>query len=282
MISIQNLTYGYEKKGPLILNGIDLEIKKGECVALIGQNGAGKTTLLKQLNGLLKPGSGKVTVNGMDTAVHKTSVLAKHIGYLFQNPDHQIFCNAIYDEIRFGLVNIHCDPTAIDEKIKRIAQLLGLSDKLSKNPFTLSRGERQRVALASVLVLETEVLVLDEPTTGQDYRECIEIMDIVKGLNEQGKTVIMVSHDIEVVAEYARRTIILHNGKVLEDGPTPEVLHKAESLSMAGLEPSQIIQLALRFGKSFKDVTTVEECHQRVVSLAASSSPSLERGMELV
>lgn len=266
MISINNLDYRYDKKAPLILNQINLEIEKGEFVAIIGQNGAGKTTLLKQLNGLLKPASGNVVINGLDTGKTKTSEMAKHIGYLFQNPDHQIFCNTVYDEIRFGLLNIKCDSSEIDDRIRKIAVLLGLQDKLTKNPFTLSRGERQRVALASVLVLETEILVLDEPTTGQDYRECIEIMDIVKALNDQGKTIIMVSHDIEVVGDYAKRAVILQNGRILEDGGTREVLYKEESLRLAGLEPPQIILLALRFGNLFKDICSIEEMFEAVKS----------------
>ena len=159
MISIRNLTYRYNKKAPLILDHINLEIGRGEFVALIGQNGAGKTTLLKQLNGLLRPSSGSVIINGLDTATTRTSELARHIGYLFQNPDHQIFCNTVYDEIRFGLINIKCQPELIDERIRKISGLLGLDRILARNPFTLSRGERQRVALASVLALETDILV---------------------------------------------------------------------------------------------------------------------------
>ncbi|MCX7773814.1 MAG: energy-coupling factor ABC transporter ATP-binding protein [Clostridia bacterium] len=259
MIAIKNLSYAYDKKAPLILNNINLNIQQGEFVAIIGQNGAGKTTLLKQLNGLLKPNTGSVLINELNTATTKTSILAKHIGYLFQNPDHQIFCNTVYDEIKFGLVNIKCEPEKIEGKIKAIASLLGLENKLSKNPFTLSRGERQRVALASVLVLETDILVLDEPTTGQDYKECIEIMDIVKGLNEKGKTIIMVSHDIEGVSDHTQRVIILRNGGVLEDGPTRQVLKHQENLMLAGLEPPQIIQLALRFGDLFDGAFSVEE-----------------------
>lgn len=270
MISIRNLTYRYNKKAPLILDHINLEIGRGEFVALIGQNGAGKTTLLKQLNGLLRPSSGSVIINGLDTATTRTSELARHIGYLFQNPDHQIFCNTVYDEIRFGLINIKCQPELIDERIRKISGLLGLDRILARNPFTLSRGERQRIALASVLALETDILVLDEPTTGQDYKECMEIMEIVKSLNEQGKTIIMVSHDMEVVGDYCKRTIILNNGRVLEDDETSIVLRKSQSLGMSGLEPPQIIQLALRLGSSFHKVNSPEEMAKTIISCTVS------------
>lgn len=268
MISIRNLSYRYNKKAPLVLDSISLEIGRGEFVALVGQNGAGKTTLLKQLNGLLKPSSGSVTINGLDTATVKTSELACHIGFLFQNPDHQIFCGTVYDEIRFGLVNTRRQQELIDGRIRRIAGLLGLEGMLDRNPFTLSKGERQRVALASVLALETEILVLDEPTTGQDYKECVEIMEIVKSLNQQGKTIIMVSHDMEVVVDYCERTIVLHNGRVLEDDDTGIVLRKTESLGMAGLEPPQIIQLAQRFGPLFQDVISPEDMARAIISCA--------------
>lgn len=268
MISIRNLTYRYDKKAPLVLDHINLEIGKGEFVALVGQNGSGKTTLLKQLNGLLKPSSGSVTINGLDTAAVRTSELARHIGFLFQNPDHQIFCNTVREEIRFGLVNIGCQPELVDERIRNIAGLLGLDRILARNPFTLSRGERQRVALASVLALETDILVLDEPTTGQDYKECMEIMEIVKSLNQQGKTIIMVSHDMEVVGDYCKRTIILHQGRVLEDDDTGIVLRKCESLCLSGLEPPQIIQLALRFGTLFQQVRSPQDMAEAIISCA--------------
>ncbi|NLW01985.1 MAG: ATP-binding cassette domain-containing protein [Clostridiaceae bacterium] len=270
MISIRNLSYRYNKKAPLVLDDISLEIGQGEFVALIGQNGAGKTTLLKQLNGLLKPSSGSVIIKGLDTAATKTSRLAPHIGFLFQNPDHQIFCGTVYDEIRFGLVNTGCQQELIDGRIRRISGLLGLNSILDQNPFALSKGERQRVALASVLALETDILVLDEPTTGQDYKECVEIMEIVKDLNQRGKTIIMVSHDMEVVADYCKRAVVLHNGRVLEDDDTGVVLRKSDSLRMAGLEPPQIIQLALRFGPIFKNVISPEDMAHAIVSRAVT------------
>lgn len=158
----------------------------------------------------------------------------------------------------------------MDARIRKIAGLLDLNDKLNREPFTLSRGERQRVALASVLAMETDILILDEPTTGQDYRECIGIMDIIRDLNRQGKTIIMVTHDIEIAADFCGRTVILHQGRVLEDDATGIVLRKPESLKMAGLEPPQIIQLALRFGSLFQKVSSPEEMAEAVISCAMS------------
>ncbi|OQB14308.1 MAG: Energy-coupling factor transporter ATP-binding protein EcfA2 [Firmicutes bacterium ADurb.Bin193] len=261
MIQVDGLSFSYSKKLPSILSEVSFNIQKGEFVALIGQNGAGKTTLLKQLNGLLKPTRGSVKICGMDTRTHRTSLLARHIGYLFQNPDHQIFCETVGSEIEFGLKNILQDEDIINERIKEISALLSLGDKLDKSPFSLSRGERQRVALASVVALKPDILVLDEPTTGQDYRECMEIMDIVKGLNDSGTTVIMVSHDMEVVAEYARRTIVLRGGTVAADGATPDIFRKTDILSSSNLRPPQIVELALKFEDGFHTVVTAEDMY---------------------
>jgi len=265
LIKIENLVYSYSKKSPIILNGINLEINKGELVALVGQNGAGKSTLLKQLNGLLKPTSGRVIVNSNDTQRVKTSRMAQSIGYLFQNPDHQIFSDNVYDEIAFALKNFGCDKQTIDSEVSRIAEKLSITHLLSKSAFSLSKGEKQRLALASILVLNTPVLVLDEPTTGQDYKECMEIMSIVRELNESGTTVIMVSHDMEVVSDFAKRTIILYDGKIIEDGATSEILKKRESLKMAGLTPPQIYELALRLGGEFKDITDIDSMFELIM-----------------
>ena len=267
MICVDNLCYQY-KNGIRVLKDISFSIDKGEFVALIGRNGSGKTTLLKHLNGLLKPTQGRVTVNGLDTSNTKTSLLAKHVGFLFQNPDHQIFCSTVYDEIAFGLKNTGVNSNDIDRLVTRSARRVGIEQCLELNPFSLSKGQRQRVALASVLAMETEILVLDEPTTGQEYKEGIGIMECRKDLNCSGKTVIMVTHDMELVARYARRVIILQDGTVLEDGQTKSVLGKTEKLALANLQPPQIYMLARKFHKNgmFKNVYTVEEMYEEIIS----------------
>lgn len=267
MIKIDNLSFQY-KNGKKVLTNLNITMKKGEFVALIGQNGAGKTTLMKHLNGLLRPSQGKITVCGLDAEKTKTSVLAKKIGFLFQNPDHQIFCSSVYDEIAFGLKNLGVSQSDIEGLVYKAAQKVGIEQYLKTDPFSLSRGQRQRVALASVLAMETEVLVLDEPTTGQDYSEGLEIMEIVKELNIQGKTVIMVTHDMELVAKYAKRVIVLQNGTVLEDGCAEEVLWKEESLALSNLQPPQVYLLAKKFHKQgfFKNVNTVEDMFSEIIS----------------
>jgi energy-coupling factor transport system ATP-binding protein len=267
MIYARNLCYQY-KNGKKVLRNINFSIKKGEFVALIGQNGAGKTTLLKHFNALLKPTGGGLSVNGTDVSTVKTSVLSKHIGFLFQNPDHQIFCSTVFDEIAFGLRNTGKNENEIERLVAAAALKVGIEKHLETNPFSMSKGQRQRIALASVLAMETEILVLDEPTTGQDYKEAVEIMEIIKELNSQGKTIIMVTHDMELVAAYARRVIILHNGTVLEDGEPGEVFAKTESMDLSNLQPPQIYVLAKKFHKQgmFKDVYALDEMLKEIIS----------------
>lgn len=266
MIKIENLSYQYSN-GNKVLKNINLNIKKGEFVAIIGKNGSGKTTLMKQLNGLLKPTDGKITVCGMDAAKTKTSVLAGKIGFLFQNPDHQIFCTTVFDEIAFGLKNIGIDTNEIEKLVNEAAARVGLQTYLDSDPFNLSKGQRQRVALASVLAMKTEILVLDEPTTGQDYSEGLEIMEIVQELNKQGITVIMVTHDMELVALYAKRVIVVQNGTIIEDGPTKEILSREESLAQSNLTPPQAYLLAKRFHKHgfFKEAFTAEDMYDEII-----------------
>lgn len=260
MIHIDRLSFIY-KNGGKALSDVSFNIARGEFVALIGQNGSGKTTLLKHLNGLLKPSSGNVSINGNHTRNIKTSSLSKHIGFLFQNPDHQIFCNTVYEEIAFGLKNIEMDRSRMDERIKEAAGMVRLEAFLDAAPFSLSKGQRQRVALASVIAMDTEILVLDEPTTGQDYKQSTEIMDIILKLNREGKTILTVTHDMELVARYAGRVIIMRNGSVVEDGPVERVLERRRSLASSGLEQPQICELAARFHihGMFKNVYTAEQ-----------------------
>lgn len=188
LINFKNVCFGYDKTETI--KNISFNIEKGEFAAIVGENGAGKSTLSKLVNGLLKPDSGKVIINGMDTLTTKSSILAKHIGFLFQNPDRQICKNTVREEILFGLNLAFDDKKLIEERLKKT--LKDFDFDAESNPFNLSRGERQRIALASLIAIEPEILLLDEPTTGLDYRECMCIMGIIRVLNEKGVTIIMV------------------------------------------------------------------------------------------
>lgn len=248
MIKVTNLSFQYPN-GIKVLNGIDFRIAKGEFVALIGQNGAGKTTLLKQFNALLKPTSGSVQVAGIDTRESSTSVLAGKVGFLFQNPDHQIFMPDVRREIGFGPRNLGLSKPEMQKRVAAAAAAVGLTPYLAANPLLLSKGQRQRVAFASVLAMQPEILVLDEPTTGQDYREGIEIMEMVRELNRNGHTIIFVTHDMELVAGYAKRVVVLSQGGVLLDDTTRNVFYQPEVLLRTHLFPPQIAQLVQRLAK---------------------------------
>ncbi len=257
MIRFENVTFGYDHERP-ILDDLSFHIPKGDFVALIGANGAGKSTISRLTNGLLHPVSGHVYLNGKDTLVTPSSVLARDCGFLFQNPDRQICENTVKDEIAFSMKAQGWPADIIEECTEAVLKTFDLDPEWF--PFSRSRGERQRIALASVLACEPELLILDEPTTGLDYLECIRIMDYVKLLNrKKGTTILMVSHDMELVQSYARNVLVLNNGHILGQGPTNEIMKNVEILRQARVLPAQIPELALRFGDEFSDVFTVEE-----------------------
>lgn len=270
MITLNNLSFKYPN-GFEVLEGISFKIQKGEFVALIGQNGAGKTTLLKQFNALLKPTSGSVVIAGIDTDTSTTGKLAHKVGFLFQNPDHQIFMPTVEREISFGPKNLGLSKTEIKQRVAEAAVAVGLTQYLQENPLFLSKGQRQRVAFASVLAMKPEILVLDEPTTGQDYQEGLEIMEMVKELNEQGHTIVFVTHDMELVARYAKRIIVLSQGQVLLDDSCQNVFYQPEALLRTNLFPPQIARLVQKFSQyslEFGKPLTVDELYDELVKLA--------------
>lgn len=274
MIRVNNLTFQYPN-GFTVLNRLNLEIKKGEFVALIGQNGAGKTTLLKHFNGLLKPTSGEVLINGIDTRKTNNGELARTVGYLFQNPDHQIFMPTVEKEIGFGPSNLGLSKEEVRRRVAEAAAQVGLTPYLGENPLMLSKGQRQRVAFASLLSMRPEVMVLDEPTTGQDYQESLEIMEMVKKLQRLGHTIVFVTHDMELVTRYAERVIVLSQGKILADDTCRNVFYKPELLKETNLFPPQIARLVQKFSdqqRLFKQPVTVEEMLEQILNLSESEA----------
>lgn len=268
IIKTEELSFGY-RSGQPVLNNISLEIKRGECVAIIGQNGAGKTTLAKHFNGLHKPSGGKVYVGEMDTSGMKVSALARTAGYVFQNPDHQIFHDTVAREVAFGLKNLGLPGGEIKDRVFEALEAVGLTDHHETYPFNLSKGQRQRVALASVLAMKTGVIVLDEPTTGQDYRESVQIMEMVDKLNENGHTIIFITHDMSLVARYSRRVVVLCGGEILVDGGVRSVFAMPQLLEKTYLNPPQITSLAQRLGRHWvpPDVLSVKEMHELLLKV---------------
>jgi len=268
-VEFADVSFSYAKCGPSISN-ITFAVRPGEFVALIGANGAGKSTASKMVNGLLRPSAGTVRVFGTDTAGVKISALARHVGYLFQNPDRQICQQTVGGEIRFGLQVLGFEPSEIDARTARACETFDLD--VAANPFALSRGERQRVALASVLAVAPEILVLDEPTTGLDARESRAVMEYIAGLNREGRTtVIMVSHDMDAVAAYASRALVLADGELVADAPVDHVLRDTEVMRRASLVPPQIHELSARLAPDYPDLsdfTCPREMANAVIELA--------------
>jgi energy-coupling factor transport system ATP-binding protein len=247
LIQFQNVHFAY--KGHPALRGVDLTIYEGELVALLGRNGSGKTTLARHIIGLLQPSQGKVIVGGRDVAVTPTHELTQQIGFCFQNPNHQIVSFKVRDEMTFGLKAHNVDPAEFEERIRRALELVDLKDVLDSEIFDLGKGQKQRLALASVLTLNPQILVIDEPTTGQDPQMTKEIFDIIKHLNDLGTTVLMITHRVDYAAAYAHRAIVMNRGEVAFDGPVLELIANADLMQANALELPDIAKLALQLRK---------------------------------
>jgi len=220
--------------------------------------------LVKHFNGLLLPTEGKVYVFGKDTTEASIIELSKNVGYVFQNPDFQICTRKVREELEFGLRNLNLPEEEIEKRVEEVTKALHLEDVLEENPFSLSKGERQKIVVASILAMKPKVLIVDEPTTGQDYRTSRDMMDFYKKLNEEGKTIIVITHDMELAAEYASRVIVLNYGRVLLDGPTPEVFTQIETLREAFLKPPQVTLLADKLNKYGipKEILTIDAMYE--------------------
>ena len=259
-VRIEGLCYRHED-GTEVFENLNLEIKHGEFLALLGHNGAGKTTLAGHLMGFCRPACGRVLLNGNDISRYSTSQLSKQVGYLFQNPDSQIFTDSVFEEVRFGLKNLGMPEEEIKRRVNSALEMMELSAYRNRHPHALSRGQRQRLAVASILALEPDLLVLDEPTTGQDRGHIRKFLDKIRELNRFGKTVVLITHDMELAAEYVERVVVMKQGKILLDGPTAEVFSSPD-LGAAGLIPPLPARLArdLRIqGLEIPSLLTVSE-----------------------
>ncbi|MCW2751823.1 MAG: transporter related, partial [Aeromicrobium sp.] len=247
VLTVSHLSHQYSG-GLKALDDVDLEIRRGEFVAVLGQNGSGKTTLVKHLNGLLRPTTGTIRVNGRDSTSLSVLELGNTVGYVFQNPDHQIFSDTIGEEVAFGLVKRGLAAAEIQERVTEALKAVGLSGREEDDPFSLTKGQRQRVAVASVLAVRPEVLILDEPTTGLSYHEQRSMMSLVEELNKAGSTVIIVTHAMWVVCEYAHRAIVMKDGHLVESGTVREVFRNEDTLTEMSLRAPPVVSLGNRLG----------------------------------
>ena len=255
LIEVEGLSHRYPN-GVLALEDVDLSVRRGEFLAVLGQNGSGKTTLVKHFNGLLRTTEGSVQVNGEETVKQGLRRLGQEVGYVFQNPDHQIFSDTVFDEVSFGPKVRELEEADVRERVEEALAAVGLEGRGEEDPFGMTKGERQRVAVASVLAVRPEVLILDEPTTGLDYAEQMSMMGLVRRLNEAGSTIIAVTHTMWVVAEYAHRAAVMKDGRMVLSGTAREVFAQEEKLRDVYLRAPHIVSLSNSLGFT---VLSVEE-----------------------
>ncbi|MCD6511568.1 MAG: ABC transporter ATP-binding protein [Thaumarchaeota archaeon] len=244
------------------LKGVSLEIPEGEIVAVVGPNGSGKTTFAKHLIGLLKPTRGRVLVYGEDTREKSVAELSRLVGYVFQNPNHQIFSETVYDEVAFGPRNLGFEEARVKELVESSLKLVGLEGKGEERPYMLSMGEKERLAIASVLAMDPRLLILDEPTIGQDRSTMSKLIEVVKRLKGEGRTVLLISHDIDLVYEHSDYVIVFKGGEVVSEGKVAEVLSDPELTAKASLSLPKLAELARLLGldklpSSVEDVVEV-------------------------
>jgi energy-coupling factor transporter ATP-binding protein EcfA2 len=266
LVEADSIVFQYES-GAAALDGVSLHIGRGEFVALIGQNGSGKTTLAKHLNGLLRPVSGRVRLAATDMRELGMNRVAAEVGYVFQNPDHQIFAATVAEEVAFGPRNFRVAANEASERVRYALDAVGLRGLENADPFLLSKGHRQRLAVASLLAMRPQLLILDEPTTGLDYDEQRHMMDLLATLHQQGMAILIITHSPWVVAEYAERGVLMSVGRILFDGPLRALFAEEALLARAHFQAPDVTRLGRRFGFT---ALSVDEC---VVLLAGTGAP---------
>lgn len=242
-IKLNNVNFTY-KNGFEALKSLSFEVEAGETLAIIGQNGAGKTTTVKMLNGLLKPTSGEVLIDGQNTANTTTAKLAPTVGYVFQNPDDQIFHNIVYEEIEYGAKVQKFDSSKKSKLVRDAIELLGLEKYINDHPYSLPYSIRKLVTVASVIAMDSDVIILDEPTAGQDSHAIKMLGTLIKELKSRGKTVIVITHDMDFVAENFDRTIVMANKELHYDGKTLNIFYDDQLLELAKLEEPHLIKVS--------------------------------------
>jgi len=272
MIEVKNVYFTYPN-GIEALKGVSITLRNGDFVAIMGQNGAGKTTLVKHFNGLSKPTKGEVLVDGVNTRNISVANLARKVGFVFQNPDHQLFCETVEDEVAFALKNFGYKKNIITRRVNWALNLLGLTQYRKTSPFMLSGGERKRVALASVLAWNPKIVILDEPTIGQDYQQKEKLRQFITQLRAQKKTIVIVTHDVEFVAECNPRVVLMTEGKIVADGKADKILTDYDLVTRASLVPPQVTQIFMKLSDLGlpSDVIDVHEARKILLDVLEGS-----------
>lgn len=247
LIRVENVSFAYgagsEGATPALEN-VSLAIHAGEFVALIGRNGSGKTTLAKHLNGLLKPTSGRVLVGDVDTRSAPVGELARQVGYVFQNPDHQLFLPTVRQEVAYGPTQLGVSGTELEARVAETLERFGLTGMEERHPAVLGRGLRRLTALAAIYAMRPRVLVLDEPTGGLDRNFAGRLLDLLVGLAGDGHAIVLVTHDMRLVAEYARRVLLIRDGQIAADDVPARLFDQPQLLATSGAQPPQVARLA--------------------------------------
>lgn len=263
LIEVKGLEHTYPN-GKTALKGVNLTIREGEFLAILGHNGSGKTTLVKHFNGLLLPTKGQVIVGGKDTKESSIFEIGKLVGYAFQNPDHQIFADTVYDEVAFSPKIRGYSETEIEERVREALKAVDMEGFEKEDPFSLTKGQRQRIAVASILSARPKVIILDEPTTGLDFKEQRQMMELIRQLNEKGHTIVMITHTMWVVSEYAHKVAVVNDGKVVLYGSTRDVFKKEEELLKTYLKTPHIVSFSNKLGKTLLSVDEMIRCTKGV------------------
>ena len=244
-IEVNGASYVYPSGHVVALDGVDLRVERGEILGIIGQNGSGKTTLTKLFNGLLKPSAGRVIVNGVDTATKTVQQMAPHIGYVFQNPNHQLFARTVQAELEFGPRNIGVPAEEIAERVRNAVEFFGLQDVVDEHPYRVSFPVRKLVGIASIVTMQPSILIFDEPSTGQDHQTTHIINDLMRRLRDEGTTVVCVSHDMPLLADVVERVIVMKETRIIADASPREVFADQTLMARTNLQAPQSTQIAL-------------------------------------
>jgi energy-coupling factor transport system ATP-binding protein len=261
-----------------VLRGVSLAVRPGDFLALVGANGSGKTTLIKHFNGLLRPRRGEIRVAGQDTAGRSMGELARQVGYLFQRPEQQIFSPTVRQELAFGPHNLGLPQAEIEVRVEAALARFRLTAVAGQPPAILSYGLRRRVTLASLAAMDPPVLVLDEPTVGLDARGLEETFGWLTELRAQGRTIVLVTHDMTLAAAHAERIVVLCQGQVIGDGPPAELFQQTELLARAALVPPPVIALALSlrpYGMRGDSLTVEGFCDEYVALVGIGHEPAV-------
>ena len=263
-IEFKNVSFTYPN-GHLAMEGLNLLIKEGENVAIVGQNGAGKTTTVKMMNALLWPTSGDVYIDGKNTKEYTTAQVSRQVGYVFQNPDDQIFHSTVEEEVRFGPKYFKLSQEEEDKRVENALKITGMDEFRNTNPFDLPLSTRKFVTIAAVIAMDTDVLIFDEPTAGQDIEGNIRLANIIKELQKEGKTLITISHDMEFVANNFDRVIVMATKHLVKEGTPKEIFWDFETLDKAMLKQPYASRVCNSLG--IKDVINIDEAIERILEL---------------